>query len=63
MYVAVFIYGGVLEGLEVYIDEKDAEEQAEKWRTDARPEIDVVQVVKRDIHIDMVRRFPTLFRG
>ena len=62
VYVAVFINQGVLKGLEVFTDPKDAEQQAEKWRKKSNPDKDVVQVLEREIKIDLARRFPHLAR-
>jgi len=60
VYVAVFINQGALEGLEVFTDREDAEQQAEEWRK--KPDGGVVDVLEREIKIDLARRFPHLLR-
>jgi len=60
VYVAVFINQGVLEGLEVFTDREDAEQQADEWRK--KGDEGVVDVLEREIKIDLARQFPHLFR-
>ncbi|KKL54673.1 hypothetical protein LCGC14_2263080 [marine sediment metagenome] len=62
MYVAVFMQKGVLEELEVYTDRVEAEKQADEWRKKSTPDEDVVDVLEREPHIDISRRYPALFR-
>ena len=61
VYVAVFIYQGALEGLEVFIDREEAELQADEWRKKGNPDEGVVDVLEREIKIDLVRQFPHIF--
>ena len=62
VYVAVFIHQGVMEDLEVFTDREDAEQQADEWRKKGNPDEGVVDVLEREIKIDLARRFPHLFR-
>ena len=50
VHVAYFIYGGVLNSLEVFTDEVEANKQADEWRKDARPDEDVVAVEPALVH-------------
>ena len=49
VYVAVFIYQGVLNDLEVYADPELAQAKADEWRKEANPEEDVVDVLEKDV--------------
>ena len=49
VYVAVFIYQGVLNDLEVYADPELANAKADEWRKEANPEEDVVDVLEKEV--------------
>ncbi len=56
VYVAIFIYKGVLDELEVFVDRREADLQADEWRKEATPDEDVVDVLEREIIIDLATR-------
>ncbi|MBA7652240.1 hypothetical protein ES703_60070 [subsurface metagenome] len=49
VYVAVFVYKGVLEGLEVHTDPVRAQARADEWKKQANPEEDVVDVLEKEV--------------
>lgn len=49
VHVAVFIYQGVLNDLEVFTEPGPAQAKADEWRKDANPEEDVVDVLEKEL--------------
>jgi len=62
IHIAIFMQKGLLEELEVFTDREEAEQQAEEWRKKSNPAEDVVDILEREPHIDISRRFPHLFK-
>ncbi len=49
VHVAIFIYRGVLNDLEVFAEPEPAQAKADEWKQQATPNQDVVTVVQREI--------------
>ena len=49
VHVAIFIYQGVLNALEVFADPGPAQAKADEWKKDANPEEDVVDVLEKEV--------------
>lgn len=49
VHVAIFIYRGVLNNLEVFAEPGEAEAKADEWRKDSNPDDDVVDVLERKV--------------
>jgi len=52
VHVAIFIYRGVLNALEVFADPGLAQAKADEWKKEANPEEDVVDVLEKEVIID-----------
>ena len=51
VYVVIFIYHGVLNGLEVFAEPGPAHAKADEWKKEANPEEDVVDVLEKEVTI------------
>lgn len=49
VYVAIFIYRGVLNALEVFADPELAQAKVDEWKKEASPEEDVVDVLEKEV--------------
>lgn len=49
VHVAIFIFRGVLNGIEVFADPEEAQAKANEWRRTANPEEDVVEVLEKEV--------------
>jgi len=49
VYVAIFIYQGVLNSLEVFAEPGPAQAKADEWKKEANPEEDVVDVLEKEV--------------
>jgi len=49
VHVAIFIYRGVLNALEVFADPELAQAKADEWKKEANPEEDVVDVLEKEV--------------
>jgi len=47
--VAIFIYRGVLNDLEVFAEPGPAQAKADEWKKEANPEEDVVDVLEKEV--------------
>ena len=49
VHVAIFIYQGVLNSLEVFAEPGPAQAKADEWKKEANPEEDVVDVLEKEV--------------